>query len=201
MKTITVWDWPVRAGHWLLVGSFIVAWVTGESERWRLVHVLSGSLMASLIVFRVLWGLVGTRHARFASFVRGPGAVVNYLRSLLAGHPEHHTGHNPAGGWAIVALLGLGLLGAATGWGAYQELSGEWLEELHEGVVHAMLLLVIVHVAAVVLSSRLHHENLTRAMLTGRKLGEPGEAIAGTRAWALPVLLLWAATATWWLAR
>ena len=100
-----VWDVPVRVFHWLLVLCFAGAWLTAESEHWRLVHVTLGYTMAGLVAFRVLWGLVGTRYARFASFVRGPSAVLGYLKSLIGRHPEHHTGHNPAGALAIVAGL------------------------------------------------------------------------------------------------
>src|SRR5690606_37588088 len=89
-----VWDVPVRVFHWLLVLCFAGAWLTAESEHWRLVHVTLGYTMAGLLAFRVLWGLVGTRYARFASFVRGPRAVIGYLKSLVGRHPEHHTGHN-----------------------------------------------------------------------------------------------------------
>src|SRR5512139_2829983 len=107
-KGILVWDLPTRVFHWLLALSFAGAYVTAESERWRLVHVTLGYTLGGLLVFRLLWGLMGTRHARFASFVRGPAAVLRYLRSLVSGHPEYYTGHNPAGALAIVALLVLG---------------------------------------------------------------------------------------------
>ena len=92
-----VWDLPVRLFHWLLVLCFAGAWLTAESEHWRLVHVTLGYTMAALVAFRIVWGLLGTRYARFSSFVRGPSAVLAYLRSLSGPKPEHHTGHNPAG--------------------------------------------------------------------------------------------------------
>ncbi|GAB4115395.1 MAG: hypothetical protein Fur0014_17720 [Rubrivivax sp.] len=176
-----VWDAPVRVFHWLMVLSFAVAYVTAEGERWRLVHVTAGYTMAGLVAFRLLWGLVGTRHARFASFVRGPGAVLAYLKALLERRPQHFLGHNPAGALAIVAMLGLTLLGAGTGWTIYDDLGPEALEEVHEFAGHAMLLVVLVHIVGVVLASWMHHENLVRAMVTGRKPGDPREGI--TRAW------------------
>ena len=95
--SILVWDLPVRMFHWLTVLSFAGAWLTAESERWRLLHVTLGYTLAGLLVFRVLWGLIGTRHARFTDFVRGPGAVRRYLAALLRGQPEQAVGHNPAG--------------------------------------------------------------------------------------------------------
>jgi cytochrome b len=193
---ILVWDLPTRVFHWLLALSFAGAYVTAESERWRLVHVTLGYTVGGLLVFRLLWGLVGTRHARFASFVRGPAAVLRYLRSLVSGRPEHHTGHNPAGALAIVALLALGALLVLTGWSTYNDVGGEWLEDLHEGVAGVMLAVVGVHVGAVLLSSVLHHENLVRAMVSGRKQGAPQDGIR--RAWrVLGVLLLLAVLAFW----
>ena len=167
--SVRVWDLPTRLFHWLLAVSFAGAWLTAESERWRDVHVVLGYGFAGLIAFRLLWGLVGTRYARFASFVRGPAAVKRYLASLLTARPEHHVGHNPAGGWAVLALLGLGLTTALAGYAAYNDFGGHWMEELHEGAASAMLALVFVHIGAVLLSSLLHGENLVRAMLTGLK--------------------------------
>ena len=164
-----VWDAPVRVFHWLLVLTFAAAWFTAESERWRLVHVTAGYTMAGLVAFRLLWGVVGTRHARFSDFVRGPRAVAAYVRSLVRGQPQHHAGHNPAGAVAIVALLALAAVTTATGWASYGKLAGHWLEEVHEGAAMAMLGLVLVHVAAVVASSCLHRENLVAAMIHGRK--------------------------------
>ncbi len=197
-RYILVWDAPVRVFHWLLALSFAGAWITAESERWRLLHVTLGYTMAGLIVFRVLWGLFGTRYARFADFVRGPRAVLSYLRDLASGHPrQHHTGHNPAGALAIVVMLGLGLTVAASGWAAYSELGGDWLEEAHEVLAEAMLLTVFVHVAGVLLGSWLHRENLVRSMIDGRKAGSPQQAIGS--AWrTVATLMLVAVLAFWW---
>jgi cytochrome b len=193
-----VWDAPVRVFHWLLALSFAVAWLSAESERWQLVHVTAGYTMAGLVAFRILWGLVGTRHARFAGFVRGPRAVAAYLRSLARGRPEHHAGHNPAGALAILALLGLAILTAATGWASYNEIGGSRFEEMHEALAVAMLALVAVHVLAVLLSSRLHRENLVAAMVHGRK---PVPASEGIRAsWrSVAALLLVAVLGFGWL--
>ena len=193
-----VWDWPVRVFHWLLVLCFAGAWLSAESEHWRLLHVTLGYTMAALVAFRVLWGLVGTRHARFSSFVRGPRAVLAYLRSLPGPKPEHHTGHNPAGALAIVGLLGLIAITAASGWATYSDLGGDWLEELHEIAANGLLLLVIVHVAGVVVGSLVHRENLVRSMLTGRKQVPAAEGIR--RGWApLAALMLAAVLGFWWV--
>jgi cytochrome b len=179
MKTdrILVWDLPTRLFHWLLAGTFAGAWLTADSERWIDVHVMLGYTFAGLIAFRLVWGLVGTRYARFSSFVSGPSAVMRYFKSILTLQPEHHVGHNPAGGWAVLALLGLGAVTALSGYATFNDYGGHWLEELHEGAASAMLALVFVHIGAVVLSSFIHRENLARAMVTGLKRGIAAEAI------------------------
>jgi cytochrome b len=197
-EKILVWDAPVRVFHWLTVLCFAGAYLTAESERWRLVHVTLGYTLAGLMAFRVVWGLVGTRYARFSSFVRGPMAVVRYLRSLLQRQPEHHIGHNPAGALAILALLALGGLIGVTGWASYNEVGGEWLSELHELVANTMLALVGLHVAAVVVSSRLHGENLARAMVSGCKVGQAKDA-ARAAWWTVAAIIILAVAVFWWL--
>lgn len=193
-----VWDAPVRVFHWLMVLSFAGAWLTAESERWRLLHVTLGYTMAGLVAFRLLWGVAGTRTARFATFVRGPRAVARYLWSLVRARPEHHLGHNPAGALAIVALLALTVATTASGWAVYQDIGGGWLENLHEAAAGAMLAVVGVHVLGVLASSWLHGENLVAAMLSGRKPGRPEEGIR--RAWhSVGVLMLAAVLGFWWL--
>lgn len=201
MARILVWDWPTRVGHWLMALTFAIAYATGDSEAWRLVHVTAGGALAGLVVFRLLWGLVGTRHARFAAFLGSPRAAWGYLSALARGTAPHHVGHNPAGAWAIAALLGLGLLAAASGWPVYQEIGGEWLEELHEGVASGMLSVVGLHLLGVLVGSLAHRENLARAMITGYKLGPDREAIASARAASVPLLLLCAGLAAWWFGR
>lgn len=196
---ILVWDWPVRLGHWLMVGGFGIAWLTSESESWRLIHAWAGAVVTAVALFRLPWGVVGSRYARFSEFVRGPAAVSNYLGSLLKPTPTHFVGHNPAGGWAIVLLLALAILTGLSGWATYNEMGGDWLEELHEGLASSMLGVVIVHLAGVFSGSLQHHENLVRAMITGRKNGPETAAIASARPLAAIILLAWIGLAGWWL--
>lgn len=174
---VLIWDMPVRVFHWLAVFCFAGAYLTAEGERWRLLHVTLGYTLAGLVVFRLLWGIIGTRYALFSNFVHGPAAVVRYTKSILRGQPEHHTGHNPAGALAIVALLSLALFVTASGWATYNELAGDSLEEVHEATANIMLAIVAIHVAGVTLGSWIHKENLVRAMISGRKSAEPKEGI------------------------
>jgi cytochrome b len=193
---VMVWDLPVRVFHWLMVLCFTGAYLTAESERWRLAHVTLGYTMAALVVFRLFWGLVGTRHARFSSFVRGPRAVMRYVGSLLRGHPEHFAGHNPAGAIAIVALLALTLGVTASGWVTYNEIAGDWLEEVHEAAANIMLAIIGVHLAGVLAGSWMHKENLVRSMISGRKQGTPQEGIRN--AWRTVGALMLVAVLGFW---
>ncbi len=197
-RKILVWDAPVRVFHWLMVASFAGAWLTAESERWRMVHVTLGYTMGGLVAFRILWGLVGTRHARFASFVRGPAVVLRYIRGILRGEPEHHTGHNPAGALAILALLGLTLAITASGWASFNEIGGRWPEKVHEMLASLMLAIAAAHVAGALFTSWQHRENLIGAMISGRKTALPEEGVR--RAWSsVAALMLASVLGFWWL--
>ena len=199
LKTkILVWDAPVRMFHWLMVLSFFGAYLTAESERWRLVHVTLGYTLGGLVAFRIIWGLMGTRYARFSNFIRGPAAVMRYVKSLIKGQPEHTIGHNPAGAVAIVLLMVLSALIVATGWAIFNEIGGNLLGELHEVTGNLMLLVVGVHVAGVAVCSWLHRENLVRAMVTGKKEGAPVDGIRWTW-WPVAIMMGVAVLGFWWL--
>ena len=167
--TVKVWDWPVRVFHWTLATSVIGAFVTGESEDFERLHQTLGWVAAGLIGFRVVWGLIGTRYARFTEFVRPPKAVWAYINSLRSSEPQHFVGHNPVGAVAVILLLGLTALSVYSGWLALAEDAAEWLEEAHEIAANTLITVVLVHVIGVLWSSRTHGENLLKAMLTGRK--------------------------------
>lgn len=197
-RTTLVWDAPTRVFHWLLGATFAGAFLTAESERWRQVHTTLGYTLAALVAFRLLWGWLGTRHARFASFVRGPRAVAGYVRALVAGKPRHYAGHNPAGAISIVLLLGLGAAVASSGW-LLETLDVHALEELHEGIANAMLAIVGLHVAGVAASSWLHRENLVAAMVDGRKRAPAREGIR--RPWRAVAVAMVLAVLAFWIAR
>jgi cytochrome b len=169
LPTVRVWDVFVRVFHWSLVTLFVAAFVTGdESER---LHIAVGYAIAVLVALRIVWGFIDTRHARFGDFVRSPAESLDYLRKAVRGRAPRYLGHNPAGGLMTLALLGMTIAIAATGylmttdafWGS------EPMEELHEALVYATLALIVLHVAGVVLASLEHRENLVRSMFTGRK--------------------------------
>lgn len=193
LERILVWDWPTRVFHWSFALSFAGAYLTAESERYRDVHLALGYVFAALLVFRLVWGFVGTRYARFSSFTFSIHATASYLKSLRQKQAQHFLGHNPAGTLAIFLLLGLGLIISFTGLGLDWELgSVDWedfLAETHELSANFMLLIVFMHIAGVIMSSYLHRENLARSMLTGYKQGEAQTSIQRSFVW-LGVLLL-----------
>ncbi|MFB9148840.1 cytochrome b/b6 domain-containing protein [Roseovarius ramblicola] len=202
-RKVRVWDPLVRVFHWSLVAAFAVAWLSAEDL--DTVHEIAGYVVAGLVAVRLVWGLVGSRYARFAQFLKGPRATLAYLGELTRGKERRYLGHNPAGAAMIVALL-VALSGTAfTGWlleepdriamlpsmpaivaparadedgeyGEYGEGGGEIVEEAHEVLANLMLLLVALHVAGVVLASFRHNENLARAMVTGdKRAAGPGD--------------------------
>lgn len=119
-EQVKVWDIGVRLFHWTLVVLFTVAYLSGDDE--SLLHIYAGYGVIALIAFRILWGLVGTRHARFTDFVRGPKAAMAYARSLRSGKPIAYLGHNPLGGWMVIALL---LSLAGTCWSGLEAYAAE----------------------------------------------------------------------------
>ena len=195
MREIKVWDIVVRAGHWSLVLLFAAAYLTGEIEVETL-HAWAGYAIVAIVVFRILWGFVGTKHARFSDFVVGWQATAAYARSLLSLRPKHYLGHNPLGGWMIVALLVTLLLVCWSGLELYavegkgplaqttaspvsaaradgnERHNGKhdsaW-EDVHEALANFCLLLVFLHVGGALGASLVHRENLVRAMVTGKK--------------------------------
>ena len=168
-KPIRVWDLPTRLFHWSLATSFVIAFVTAESEKLRDIHVVAGYTLAGLIAFRLLWGFVGGGYSRFAEFLPTPRTIVDYIKSLMDGRPQHYVGHNPAGAVAIFLLLGFGIAAAGSGWAVYEDMGGHFMEELHEGASNGMMAIVAIHIAGVIVSSWLHRENLILAMITGWK--------------------------------
>lgn len=195
-RSILVWDVPTRVFHWLLALSFVGAYLTAESERYRDIHVVLGYTLLGLIAFRLLWGFFGTRYARFRSFLFKPGEIVAYSLSLLKGKPAHYVGHNPLGSVSIWLLLALGILSGVSGVILFEDIGGEAMEELHEVTSDAMLAVVLIHIAGVVVSSLMHRENLARAMVTGFKSAEPDQGIRRPYLW-LGVIMLTAVVAFW----
>ncbi len=116
-RSIQVWDIPIRVFHWSLVLCFSIAFLSGDEE--SVLHIYAGYAVIALVLFRMLWGFIGSEHARFRDFVFGPGKVVAYLKSLMSGHPARFLGHNPAGGYMVVLMLATLLVVTFSGLKAY----------------------------------------------------------------------------------
>ena len=166
--TIKVWDPLVRLFHWVLAGCFLAAFLVEEGDT---AHQWLGYTMLGLVAVRVVWGSVGTRHARFVDWVRGPRAVATYLRERVTGRSQRRLGHNPAAAVMILSLLAGVVLVAATGWLQTTDrfFGVEWLEEVHELAAYGVLALVGIHVLAAVVESIHYRENLIASMIHGRK--------------------------------
>lgn len=189
-----VWDLPVRVTHWALVFAVAGSWATHYAGiEWFAWHRRLGYTVLVLVTFRIVWGFVGTRHARFAGFLRGPRALLAYLRE----RGRATVGHNPTGALSVVALLALLLLQAATGLFANDEIMNMgpfygWIApelsnritSLHRASSEWLLVLIGLHLAAVAFYVRIRRQPLVNAMVTGRKPAADvpaGEAITGSR--------------------
>jgi cytochrome b len=176
---VYVWDPFVRVFHWTLVVAFTAAYLTEDDL--LTVHVWAGYVVGGLVVARVIWGLVGPEHARFADFIYAPATTLRYMRDLVLLRAERHLGHSPGGGAMIVLLLVLLAATVVTGLvvygdqqagplaGMFTKEFGESFEEVHEIIANITLALIIAHVAAVLFASFAHRENLVRSMVTGYK--------------------------------
>jgi cytochrome b len=183
---IPVWDPIVRGFHWILAAAFLIAYITEED--FLSLHVWAGYILLTAIAVRIVWGFIGTRHARFSDFVTSPSTAMQYVKDTFTFKAKRYIGHNPAGGLMIMIMIvsliitgitGLLLYGAEehagpfAGW--FMAASFFWedsLEEVHEFFANFTMVLVAIHLAGVLVESVLHRENLVRAMLSGDKRAE-----------------------------
>jgi cytochrome b len=188
MKTVAVWDLPVRVFHWLLVAFFLGLWVSGKTGELD-IHMKMGMAVLSMLLFRLLWGFVGSSTARFSHFVAGPSGALDYLRTVREGRPWMGLGHNPLGGWSVMALLTVLLVQGSAGLFTSDDIFTDgplaWtvssatvkqLSAVHRLGSKLLLVLVALHVGAVVFYLMAKGENLVRPMLTGRKAVPPEQA-------------------------
>lgn len=167
--TIKVWDPLVRVSHWLGVALVTTAWLTHHGP--PAVHDGAGYALLALIAVRIVWGVIGPRKARFAGFLRSPRKTWRYARAIFGGRERRYLGHNPLGGWMILALLLALATACISGWlyttEAYWGVA--WVERVHRASAVSVLVLAAIHVAGVVFTSIRQRENLAAAMVHGRK--------------------------------
>lgn len=188
-QAIMVWDMPVRVFHWLLVICFAGAWLSAESERLQMIHYAFGYTACLLVLIRLVWGLIGTRYARFSQFLKSPRAVIEHFVAMLRGHPHHDVGHNPAGGLVMFVLMLLILLIGLTGYLSVKAFSENLSSKAHEVLSSLALAIVILHILAAILMSVMERQNLVKSMVSGKKLGMPEQGIAYPQ-YLLGILLL-----------
>lgn len=172
MQRVKVWDPLVRILHWGLVLCVLGNFINESGETW---HRWAGYIASAIVLTRLLWGLIGTRHARFSDWFPTPARLFPYLKALLRGQPPRVLGHNPAGAVMMLLLLTLVLTLGATGYmmGLDAFWGEEWLEKLHEGVANTLIACVGLHVLAAIVESIRHRENLPLAMVHGYKRADP----------------------------
>lgn len=199
-----VWDLPVRLFHWLLVLAVLGSYVTHRlGLSWFNYHLWCGYTVLVLVTARILWGFVGTRHARFGGFLRGPGAMWHYLISWKSG-TSHAIGHNPLGGWMVLLLLLLLLAQALTGLYANDQISNtgplfgyvsghtsDRLSSWHHWIFNVLLGAIGLHLIAVLVYRLVRREDLITPMFSGRKPQVPAaDEISGSRTWLFALILL-----------
>lgn len=187
VKPVTVWDLPLRIFHWLLAALVVTAAVSGEIGGNAMdIHMQAGYAVAILLLFRLLWGFVGTPHARFSSFVRGVPSILAYCRSVLRGEEQVHAGHNPLGGWMVVIMLIALAAQAGTGLFANDDImtegplfnlvskdTSDTLSAIHKLVFKPVAGLASIHILAILYYLLVKRIDLVRPMITGRKLLAP----------------------------
>ena len=183
---IRIWDRPVRLFHWTLIALVGTSYASGKGGAWTL-HYASGYAILTLVLFRILWGFVGSENARFAHFLKSPLAALRQLSKLTKRDPDKEISHSPAGGWMVIVLLALLLTQAFSGLFANHdpgfsysqhgplalkvgEATSEWLSALHLGVQRYLLLAIALHVLAIMLYKLVKGHELVMPMLTGEKL-------------------------------
>ncbi len=195
-------DAPTRMFHWLFALCFAGAYLTGDGERWRLVHVILGYTMAGLLVFRLLYGLFGPATVRLQVLWRKLAVVPGWLRGLAQGHlfsvAYWRQGQGVAMGATITAILLLAVPLLLSGHATYDEWGGEWLEEVHEFLANVSLLLVLAHLGLLLGLSLLRRRNLAWPMLTGRVEGRGPDLVKKNRGWLAALLLLAVLAFGWW---
>jgi cytochrome b len=214
--TRRVWDFPVRVFHWSLVLAFVGAYITHRAGiEYFKYHVWCGYAVIVLLSFRIIWGLVGTRHARFWNFIRGPVTTGRYTVAVLRGKEKHYAGHNPLGALMVVALLASLSVQALAGLFANDEIFNLGplyayvsaqrsleLTSLHRQLFYWILAAVVLHVVAVIAHRIFKKEKLVKAMIVGRKPAEfvkPADEIKSSRIWLAAVIVVVVASTLAWI--
>lgn len=211
---VRLWDLPVRVTHWSFVVLIPSLWWTAENHEMSW-HIRLGVMLLALLAFRILWGFFGSSTARFSGFVRGPRAVMDYFASMK-GNASHApvAGHNPAGGWSVLALLGLMALQVTLGLFAGDPDDGttgplnhlvsfstyDFATEAHEVVFNLIVAVVVLHLAAIVFYTLVKHDRLVPPMITGKRTFPAGTSgMQAVPTWRVLACAIAALALTWWV--
>ncbi|MFO7764594.1 MAG: cytochrome b/b6 domain-containing protein [Wenzhouxiangellaceae bacterium] len=212
-----VWDWPLRLWHWLFAVAVAGAWISGQwgGFDWRQWHFWFGQSAVGLLIFRIIWGFVGPRHARFGSFLPRPKRILSYLKTLPRRDAPESPGHNPLGALAVIAMLAVVAVQAGAGlfvsddilyegpwYVAVSEASAEFASSIHHQLAWPVGVLLGLHLVAILAYRLFKGQRLVRAMITGRKPADQvpeSAAIAHSRSALALVLIVLVAALTWWL--
>ena len=168
-QVVKIWDPLVRWLHWGLVASIATAWVAGEA--WLRTHEIAGDVALGIVAVRLVWGFVGSIHARFGDFVKRPAVIWRYAVDVVRAREARHLGHNPLGGWMVLALLASVAVTGFSGWlyttDRFWGLA--WVDLLHRASAWTMVVLIVLHLGGVLFTSLRHRENLVASMFSGRK--------------------------------
>lgn len=211
MQKSWIWDVPTRLFHWSIVGLLVFSWWSAENAEMQW-HYYSGLTVCALLIFRLLWGVFGTSTARFGQFVKGVGPVVAYLKNEPG---TSAVGHNPLGGWAVIAMLAALVTQVATGLFAVDvdglesgPLSymvefeqGRLMANIHELSFNLLLVLIAIHIGAILFYLLIRKSNLVIPMITGTRMAADGEGAVRVPAWRLIIAIAIAVGATWWISK
>lgn len=200
---VRVWDLPIRVFHWLFAISFVIAFLSRGDARYLDSHIFAGYIFTGLLIFRIFWGMVGSDHARFKSFRFSPRMALRYLFSFSDNREAPFLGHNPIGSIAIYLMLLLAILISISGFSVYGGVEQRGVlhpfvtmamatkvRDAHEFFAWTMLGIVFVHLLGVLVQSRIHRQNLTKAMLNGYKVSGKGIASVPNYGWIAAIIVL-----------
>ena len=211
---IKLWDWPVRLVHWGFVALLPGLWWTSRDGNMP-IHKLLGYSLLALVIFRVIWGFVGSETARFRNFIKAPRTVTSYVARLLKGEQESVVGHNPLGGWSVLVLLTL--LASELAFGLFtQDVDGiesgplarfvsydaaDWARGWHSALFNALLVAIAVHLVAIVFYLAIKRDNLIAPMVSGRK-SMSGDEVAPrvVSAWRAVLVTIISGAVAYWVA-
>ena len=210
---IRVWDLPTRLFHWLIVIFVIISFATGMvGGNWMSYHLKSGYIILVLLLFRLSWGFLGGRYSRFISFIRGPIAVMRYAITLLREDTPKHLGHNPMGGWSVMAMLAALLLQVSTGlfanddiatqgplYGWVSKATSDWLTEIHLFNKGVILFLITLHLSAVLFYLLIKHDNLIVSMITGLRPWNEDAPSSGYKIWQAVLIAAFSIIVVYWV--